>query len=382
MKILSVLGARPQFIKAATVNQAIRSHNQNNTHQIEEIIVHTGQHFDANMSDIFFEELQIPSPNYNLGIASLNHGAMTGRMLEGIESLIQKEQPDWMLVYGDTNSTLAGSLAAIKLKIPVAHVEAGLRSNNLAMPEEINRILTDRVSKVLFCPTQTAVNNLSAEGFPFYFSNQNRQHLYNVGDVMYDAALYYAQKAKDNIHLEQWNLKEKQYVLCTIHRAENTDHPKKLSSVFNALQQINQHIPVVLPLHPRTYKTLSKYNHNDWLKQYILLQPVSYLKMQRLEMGAKVILTDSGGVQKEAFFHRTPCITLRDETEWTETVELGFNKIVGTDEKAILKAFNSLNSIDEVINNPYGDGTASKKIVKTLLDLYVAKKDQKICAES
>jgi len=364
VKILTILGARPQFIKAATVSRAIRAR-----HDIEEIIVHTGQHFDANMSDIFFEQLDIPRPDYNLGIASLSHGAMTGRMLEGIEELILKERPDRVLVYGDTNSTLAGALAASKLHVPVAHVEAGLRSFNLAMPEEVNRILTDRVSSILFCPTETAVKNLEAEGFPFTDTNKKEQVVLNVGDVMYDATLYYRDKARKGIALEQWGLFEKGYALCTLHRAENTDDPTRLEGILAALRDINQTLPVVLPLHPRTRNLIEQRGMNKLLDGLVLLEPVPYLEMQRLQMGARVILTDSGGIQKEACFHMVPCITLRDETEWVETVEAGWNRIAGADTDKIIEAFLEAEAPETGHTNLYGDGRAAEKIVNGLTGL-------------
>ena len=371
MKIITILGARPQFIKAATVSRAIAEHNKKNSSRtIQEIIVHTGQHFDANMSEIFFEQMEIPRPNHNLHISNLSHGAMTGKMLEGIEQLIQSEQPDWVLVYGDTNSTLAGSLAAAKLHVPVAHVEAGLRSFNLVMPEEINRTLTDRISTILFCPTQTAEDNLKAEGYPFALPQQRQQQIVNVGDVMYDATLFYQQHAKESIDLEQWGLSEKGYALCTIHRAENTDNPQRLEAIFKSLNHISQQIPVVLPLHPRTRNLLIAQGKEPWLSQLKLLDPQPYLEIQRLEMGAQLILTDSGGMQKEAFFHQVPCITLRDETEWVETVNMGWNQIVGANELDITNAFNhKAINIKRITNEqqPYGNGEAASKIVKKII---------------
>ena len=332
MRILTIIGARPQFIKAAAVSRVIRSHND-----IKEIIVHTGQHFDANMSDVFFEQMDIPRPNHYLKIANLSHGAMTGRMLEGIEELIQQEKPDWVLVYGDTNSTLAGALAAAKLHLPIAHVEAGLRSHNPAMPEEINRVLTDRVSSLLLCPTETAVNNLEKEGFPYKAITKLRQQIVNVGDVMFDAVLYYRERALKEVNLETFGLEHQSYALCTIHRQENTDQVERITqSILSALQSIAKDLVVVLPLHPRTKAKISQYNLESFLKGLHLLDPLPYLEMQRLQMSAKVMLTDSGGMQKEAYFHRVPCITLRDETEWVETVEQGWNQISGTDTNRIL----------------------------------------------
>jgi UDP-GlcNAc3NAcA epimerase len=366
MKILTILGARPQFIKAATVSRAIRDRDG-----IKEIIVHTGQHFDANMSDVFFDQLNIPRPNYNLGISSLSHGAMTGRMLEGIEELIQKEIPDWVLVYGDTNSTLAGALAASKLHVPVAHIEAGLRSHNPKMPEEVNRVLTDRVSALLFCPTQTAVDNLQKEGFPFPAptkgSINRKQCIENVGDVMYDAVMYYRNIAREKVRLDDYGLKHKEYALCTMHRQENTDDPARLNAIFAALREISTNLPVVMPLHPRTHAKLSQHHNAHLFDGLTVVNPLPYLEMQCLQMNARIILTDSGGIQKEAYFHRVPCITLRDETEWVETVESGWNRIAGANRDKILADFSYAKTPDGSDRPLYGDGHASKRIVDVLL---------------
>lgn len=365
MKLLTILGARPQFIKAATVSRAIKARND-----IEEIIVHTGQHFDANMSDVIFEQLDIPRPLHNLRIAGLGHGAMTGRMLEGIEALIQKERPDWVLVYGDTNSTLAGALASVKLHIPVAHVEAGLRSNNPAMPEEINRVLTDRVSSLLLCPTQTALKNLQAEGFPFPGIGKNSNHapqrITNIGDVMYDAVLYYRALAKEQISLDAFGLSHQDYALCTLHRQENTDDPKRLLNILTALREIAKDLPLVLPLHPRTKHKIKEQHKADALNGITVLEPLPYLEMQRLQISAKMILTDSGGIQKEAYFHQVPCITLRDETEWIETVEVGWNQLVGANTEKILSAVQKPKPFTIKMENFYGDGDAANKILELL----------------
>ena len=367
MKILTVLGARPQFIKAATVSRAIRSINATENTYIEEVVVHTGQHYDANMSDIFFEQMNIPQPDYKLSFGSLSHGAMTGRMLESIESLISNESPDLVLVYGDTNSTLAGALSAAKVHVPVAHVEAGLRSFNLEMPEEINRVLTDRVSTILFCPTLTAVDNLEKEGYPFSMPDNKKQQIVDVGDVMYDATLFYSQSVTENISLSKWDLDEKNYALCTLHRAENTDDPARLKSIFSALQNIAKELTVVLPLHPRTKISLQNSGHLDWLENLFLLEPISYLEMQRLEMSAKIILTDSGGMQKEAYFHKVPCVTLRDETEWVETIEAGWNQLAGASFEKIIHCFRNPGKPKEESRDIYGDGQAAMKIVRELL---------------
>lgn len=366
MKILTILGARPQFIKAATISRVIKQHKE-----IEEIIVHTGQHFDLNMSDVFFEELNIPLPSYNLQISGLNHGAMTGRMLEGIETLIQQEQPNWILVYGDTNSTLAGAIAATKLGVPVAHVEAGLRSHNPSMPEEINRALTDRVSNLLLCPTQMAVKNLQREGFPFKSIGANNtkvmQKISKVGDVMYDAVLYYRELAIKNVSLDDFSLSHQNYALCTLHRQENTDDPKRLNNILIALREIAKDLRLVLPLHPRTKKKIQQLHNIEALRGITVLDPLPYIAMQRLLMSAKFVLTDSGGMQKEAFFHKVHCITLREETEWVETVEVGWNKLVGADTEQILAATRNTDKTNEQNENLYGDGKAAELILRELL---------------
>ena len=363
MRILTIIGARPQFIKAAAVSRVIRLHND-----IKEIIVHTGQHSDANMSDVFFEQLDIPRPDHQLDIASLSHGAMTGRMLEGIEVLIKQEKPDWVLVYGDTNSTLAGALAAAKVRVPIAHVEAGLRSQNPDMPEEINRILTDRISGLLLCPTKTAVENLKREGFPNRIIGKRQQHIVNVGDVMFDAVLYYRERAQQEVNLETFGLEHQGYALCTIHRQENTDQVERIKSILSALQSIAKDLVVVLLLHPRTKAKISQYNLESFLENLYLLDPVPYLEMQRLQMSAKVILTDSGGMQKEAYFHRVPCVTLRDETEWIETVETGWNQLVGVDENAIVRTAKSAEPTTTTQTSIFGDGYAVEKVIKAIAD--------------
>lgn len=310
MKIVTIVGARPQFIKAAVVSRAFIEHRPD----VREIIVHTGQHYDANMSDIFFDELDIPRPNHNLGIGGGTHGQNTGRMLEKIENVLRQEEPDWVLVYGDTDSTLAGTLAAVKLHIPVAHVEAGLRSFNRRMPEEINRVLTDHASDLLFTPTDTATSNLAKEGI-------TGDKVQQVGDVMYDATLYYSDKAQQQSQiLEVLGIKNKEYYLATIHRAENTDNPERIANILAGFARSPQ--PIVWPIHPRTKKRLSDFGMQ--LPPTILaIEPIGYLDMVMLEKHAALIATDSGGVQKEAYFHRVPCITLRDETEWAELIDIG-----------------------------------------------------------
>lgn len=360
MKVITILGARPQFIKAAAVSRVLRS-----TPEVQEVLVHTGQHYDENMSEVFFRELEIPEPDYNLGIGSGSHGAQTGRMLESIEKVLLEEKPDWVLVYGDTNSTLAGALAAIKLHIPVAHVEAGLRSFNRRMPEEFNRVLTDHASDLLFAPTETAVENLRREGIP-----DAKIHL--VGDVMYDAAIYYAAKAERKSRiLEQLNLKPKTYILATIHRAENTDVPGRLQAIFRGIAIIAQEVPVVLPLHPRTRAALTREGILEGVTGDIrVIEPVGYLDMVMLEKNARLIVTDSGGVQKEAFFYRAPCLTLRGETEWVELIELGWNRLVPplSVEAVVSGIREALNAPAGLAGQPYGDGRSAYRIVQVLLD--------------
>jgi UDP-GlcNAc3NAcA epimerase len=326
MKIMTVIGARPQFIKAAAVSRAMVRHNKRclaGTPVMKEILVHTGQHYDDNMSQIFFDELEMVAPDYNLGLGQGRHGAMTGRMLEKVEEAILQEEADLVLVYGDTNSTLAGALAAVKLQVPVAHVEAGLRSFNRRMPEEINRVLTDHAADLLFAPTRAAVENLSHEGIA-------PDKIHRVGDVMYDAALYYGAKAeKTSQILEKLNLVPTTYILSTVHRAENTDEAPRLKAIFSGLCQVEDEIPIIVPLHPRTRLALEREGMLGPVSQRIhLLEPVGYLDMVMLEKNARLIATDSGGVQKEAFFYRVPCVTLRDETEWVELVEMGWNRVV------------------------------------------------------
>ncbi|GLS89613.1 UDP-2,3-diacetamido-2,3-dideoxy-D-glucuronate 2-epimerase [Psychromonas marina] len=357
MKILTILGARPQFVKASSVSRAI-----NNAENISEVIVHTGQHFDSNMSKIFFDEMHIPVPKYNLNINGLSHGAMTGQMIEKIEEILQLEKPDWVLVYGDTNSTLAGSIAASKLHIKVAHVEAGLRSFNMKMPEEINRILTDRVSDVLFCPTSSALNNLKQEGYPNISSRGCNQSIVNVGDVMQDSAIYYKDFAtKPDVELAN------NYILATVHRAENTDNKERLSGIFDALNEIAKTKQVVLPLHPRTKAILEK--NYDVSPNITMITPVGYLEMVYLIMNSDLIMTDSGGLQKEAFFFKKPCITLRDETEWVELIENQYNVLVGADKNKILDVFTRFDFNQDYDRDLYGAGSASKRIVDKLISI-------------
>jgi UDP-GlcNAc3NAcA epimerase len=358
MKIVTVIGARPQFIKAAVVSRQMRQ-----TAGCEEILVHTGQHYDENMSDVFFQELEIPKPAYFLGIGSAGHGAQTGRMLEAIEKVLLDTRPDKLLIYGDTNSTLAGALAAAKLHIPVAHVEAGLRSFNRKMPEEINRVVSDHLSTWLFAPTDAAVQNLRDEGIV-----GDKVRL--VGDVMYDAAIYYGNRARRDV-LQDLGLEAKNYVLATIHRAENTDDPARLRGVVEGLNAVAEALPVVLPLHPRTRAALDRAQLRQQCSPRLrLVDPLGYLDMAMLEKQASVIATDSGGVQKEAFFHRVPCVTLRDETEWIELVELGWNRLVppGNADAIAASVLASLNDNQERSTPPalYGGGQAGETITRML----------------
>ncbi len=357
IKILTIVGARPQFIKAAGLSREIKD---NYGDLFKEIIVHTGQHYDSNMSKVFFDDLNIPEPKYSLGISDGGHGDMTGRMLIEIEKVMIREMPDRVLVYGDTNSTLAGALAAAKLQIPVAHVESGLRSFNKQMPEEINRVLTDRVSSLLFCPTISAVTNLNKEGVS--------EGVFNVGDIMYDVALFYQDLArKKSTVIEELGVFEKGFALATCHRAENTNDPDRLREILSALSSLSNELPVVFPIHPRTRKLIKEYKLSQYLTSISTIEPLPFLDMIALEQSAKLILTDSGGVQKEAFFYHVPCITIRDETEWVETVELGANRLCGASKEKIMHA---ISDIPDVLGNyqsfPYGDGKTARKIAEIL----------------
>ncbi len=346
MKIIEIIGARPQFIKAAVVSKQLRK-NEN----IKDILLHTGQHYDENMSKVFFDELQIPKPDYNLNVGSGSHGKQTALMLEGIEEVLKNEYPDWILVYGDTNSTIAGSLAASKLHIKVAHVEAGLRSFNRLMPEEINRIITDHISDILFAPTQNAMQLLEKEGL--------KERSFFSGDVMFDSVLFYQNLAEEKFSLNKiTSLNE--FYLATIHRQENTDDPKMLQNIFTAFSNLD--FPVLLPLHPRTQKLIQNINFNDNVK---IIEPVSYLEMLLLVKNCKKILTDSGGLQKEAYFLKKQCITLRNETEWIETLKGNWNFIVGTDIEQIIEKTKI--NITENQENKFGDGRAGEYIVNHLL---------------
>ena len=376
MKIVTVIGARPQIIKAAALSRAIREHFKN---EVQEVIVHTGQHYDSNMSQVFFDELGIPQPDYNLGVGSASHGVQTAKMIEGIEEILLKENPDYLVLYGDTNSTLAGAIAASKIHVPIVHIEAGLRSFNKSMPEEINRICCDHCSTLLFSPTATGFKNLINEGFnpdnkkKYTIDNPG---IYHCGDVMYDNSKYFANIADQKSQiLDKEGLRGIDYVLCTIHRDNNTDQPERLNAIFKALLKISENKTVVLPLHPRTSKLLStnlgkelfdKITNSPGIK---ILPPASFLDMIVLERHAQMVVTDSGGVQKEAFFFQKPCLILRSETEWKEIVECGAAVITDADENRIVEAF------DIFTENPphnfpqiFGDGKAAEFICKEMLE--------------
>lgn len=343
-KIFTIVGARPQFIKASPISHALAAAG------LDEVLVHTGQHFDALMSDVFFEELDIPKPAYNLQVNSLGHGAMTGRMIEKLEETMLAEKPSMVLVYGDTNSTLAGAMAAVKLHIPVAHVEAGLRSFNRRMPEEINRVLTDHVSTLLFCPTHRAVNNLANEGIV--------SGVHATGDVMFDTTLSAIERAKNRSSiLDELNLKPRAYAVATIHRAENTDDPARFERVVTWLEQAALATPIVMPVHPRTRRLLS--NRDPLPRGLHLIDPLGYLDMAWLVNQSAGVFTDSGGLQKEAYFHRVPCVTLRDETEWVETVDAGWNRLWTASSSQPLR------DIPE-----YGDGNSARLIAKLIQDAH------------
>ena len=379
-KILTIIGARPQIIKAAALSRIIHKHYSSS---LQEVIVHTGQHYDENMSQVFFDELNIPQPDYNLNVGSASHGKQTGLMLERIEDVLLKEKPDALVIYGDTNSTLAGALAASKLLIPVFHIEAGLRSYNKTMPEEINRIMADHVSTLLFCPTQQAIKNLEKEGFKLHLHRCDINHPKVIlsGDVMYDNSLYFSKIAqKKSDILKRLSLENKEFVLCTIHRNNNTDDPVRLNAIFSALLKISKEIQIVLPIHPRTKKMLET-NLDNQLKPKIfsnkditITDPVSFLEMILLERHCKIVITDSGGVQKEAYFFKKPCVVLRPETEWVELLDTGTTLLADADEQKILSAYQKLKNISvEKFLPYYGDGNAAPKIAEEMLLFFQSK---------
>ncbi|MDJ0645256.1 MAG: UDP-N-acetylglucosamine 2-epimerase (non-hydrolyzing) [Flavobacteriaceae bacterium] len=354
-KIVTIVGARPQLVKAAVLSRIISKYNQ-----FEEIIVHTGQHFDTNMSGVFFNEMQIPKPKYNLGISGLNHGAMTGQMLEKIEEVLQKERPEVAIVYGDTNSTIAGALAAKKFDVKVVHIEAGLRSFNMKMPEEINRIVTDRISDLLLCPTDTAVINLRNEGFENFEAK-----VVKCGDIMKDAVEFYGKISSEKSSIiNDLNLSD--FVLATIHRQENTDDLNKLSEIFKGLEEVHKQCQVVLPLHPRTRNALNKENRSP---KITMMDPVGYFDMLELLKNCRLVITDSGGLQKEAFFNKKHCIIARDETEWIELVEHGFAKIVGSNVQKMLAAFSEFKNCKTDFSVSLYGNDVGEKIYKELVSI-------------
>ena len=355
IKILTIIGARPQIIKAATLSRTLKNHYSS---QIYEVMVHTGQHYDKNMSAVFFKDMKVPKPKYNLGVGGLSQSAMTGRMMEGIEEVCLKENPNWILVYGDTNSTLAGALVASKLRIKIAHVEAGLRSYNMNMPEEVNRILTDRVSTLLFCPTTLSVRNLESEGF----NNFPKTKIKAVGDIMFEGALYYSKQSKKPSEFNAHD--DNGFVLATIHRAETTDKIENLKSVIKALNKIHESTTVVMPTHPKTRSIIKNNNIEVTFK---MINPVGYLEMIWLLQNCKLVITDSGGLQKEAYFFKKCCLTTRTETEWLELLETGNNILVGFDTKKILSEFYSLRKFKDS-GKIYGEGNTSNLIITSLLE--------------
>ena len=379
LKLLTIIGARPQIIKSAAISRAIRNHFSN---AVREVVVHTGQHYDERMSGIFFEELGIPQPHYNLGVGSGKHGAQTGQMITGIEAVLEQEKPDFLIIYGDTNSTLAAAIAAAKMQVPIVHIEAGLRSFNKVMPEEVNRIMSDHVSTYLFPPTETGYTNLQNEGFklqnlpPYTIDNPG---VFNVGDVMYDNTLFFSKYARQKTDIrEKYGLGKGEFLLTTLHRNTNTDDARRLNAIFRALHKISlaKAMTMVIPLHPRTLKQMELLLEPDLLQQIrsnaqlLLLPPVSFLEMIQLETQARLILTDSGGVQKEAYFLSKPCIIMRAETEWVEIVENGAALLCDADEDRIYAG--CLFYLDRqpagIFKNSYGDGNAAEKILQILLE--------------
>ena len=377
MKLVTIIGARPQIIKAAALSRAIRNHYAD---QIQEVIVHTGQHYDDNMSQVFFDELQIPRPDYNLHVGSASHGVQTARMTEGIEELLIKEQPDFIVLYGDTNSTLAGAVAAAKIHVPIVHIEAGLRSFNKSMPEEINRIVCDHCSTLLFTPTKAGLDNLKREGFPMDNNGPftiNNPKVYHCGDIMYDNSLHFANIAEEKTDIIQHlELKGKPSILATIHRDSNTDYPERLSAIFDSLIELSKESPIVLPLHPRTAKLLKTNLSNE--KQTLifssnnikLIPPVSFLEMIALERHAQLVMTDSGGVQKEAYFFKKPCIILRPETEWVEIVQTGNAILADANEGRIMQAWTHFkDNPPTMFPEIFGDGHAAEFMLDQMLKM-------------
>jgi len=375
MKILTIIGARPQIIKAAALSRAINKHFSSS---IQEVIVHTGQHYDTNMSQVFFDELGIPAPNYNLEVGSASHGEQTAQMISGIEKILQIEKPDYIILYGDTNSTLAGAIAASKIHIPIVHIEAGLRSFNKSMPEEVNRILCDHVSTFLFTPTKTGYQNLLNEGFKENLGvfTPDNPGIFHCGDVMYDNSLFFADIVEEKTSiLSDLDVLNNQFILATIHRDHNTDNPLHLESIFEAIVDIalEKNIQVVLPLHPRTKKKMEslpmelreQLNGNA---NILIIPPVSFIEMIALEKNAQLIITDSGGVQKEAYYFHKPCVILRPETEWVEIIEAGTGILAGAEKEKIINAVKLLLNKSLAFPSIYGDGKAAEFICQKLLD--------------
>ena len=393
MKIVTIIGARPQIIKAAALSRAIKCHYAN---KIKEVIVHTGQHYDDNMSQVFFDELDIPRPDYNLHVGSASHGVQTARMIEGIEDILLKERPDYIVLYGDTNSTLAGAVAAAKIHVPIVHIEAGLRSFNKAMPEEINRIVCDHCSTLLFTPTKAGLENLKREGFPIKEGGPSTSSgtassttdiptidnpkVYHCGDIMYDNSLHFAEVAEEKTDIiERLEVNGQPYILATIHRDTNTDHPERLTAIFKALIQISEHSHLVLPLHPRTNKLMKSNLSEDMQKQIAeasnitIIPPASFLEMVALERSAQLVVTDSGGVQKEAYFFKKPCIILRPETEWVEIVETGNAILTDADEERITQAWKHFkDNPPTLFPEIFGDGHAAEFMLEQMLDNFAS----------
>ncbi|RLJ90663.1 non-hydrolyzing UDP-N-acetylglucosamine 2-epimerase [Planococcus citreus] len=356
MKIMTIAGTRPQLVKIGAVSRILRE-------SFNEILVNTGQHYDYKMAGVFFDELKIPKPDYDLGVGSDSHGRQTGRMMIALEEVVEKEKPSAILVYGDTNSTLAGAIVAAKLHIPIIHIEAGLRSYNKKMPEELNRILTDHISTLLFTPTENAGDNLKREGI--------EEGVHQVGDVMYDAVKFNIGLAEEKYKLDDFALEEKGYILGTIHRADNTDNPERLRAILEAFSEVKEII--YLPLHPRTKKMIENSGFQSIVEQsenIRIVEPISYLEMLFLEKNAKAIVTDSGGVQKEAYFAKVPCLTLRDQTEWVETIETGWNQLVNPLEENLSVKISNL-TVGEPIENLYGDGQAAQKITSIIQKQFI-----------
>lgn len=376
-RIVTIIGARPQIIKSSAISRAIRQHFAD---KLEEVIVHTGQHYDENMSEVFFNEMQIPRPKYNLEVGSGNHGAMTAKMLEGLEAIFQQEKPDAVVIYGDTNSTIAGALAAAKIHIPVVHIEAGLRSFNKAMPEELNRISSDHMSTLLFTPTKTGLKNLEREGFNLSLVSKatiDKPHVYLCGDIMYDNSMYFSDYSQHNSNiLKDVGVSDNEFVLCTIHRDSNTDNSDNLTAIFTALQHIakSHHLPIVLPIHPRTRHKLKDQLDSAFYEELMsnpsikVIPPAGFIDIIALEKNARLIITDSGGLQKEAFFFKKPCVIMREQTEWIEIVENGNALLAGADSEKIIRSANLLiQKTDFTFPNFYGNGKAAEFIVEKIL---------------